>query len=63
MRSIVIALFAALVGLTVSCSAGSVSDLAPNDLGKTVSDGPGSGNGFDNPDYIFYDGEGGDDIE
>jgi hypothetical protein len=36
-----------------------VSDLSPTDHGKTVSDG----NGFDNPDYIFYDGEGGDDIE
>lgn len=62
MRSIYVVLFAALVGLTVSCSAGSVTDLSPADHGKVVSDGPDNG-GFDNPDYIFYDGEGGDDIE
>jgi len=60
MRSIFIALLTALIGMAVSCSAGSYTDLSPDNSGKFVSDDP---SGFDDPDYIFYDGEGGDDIE
>lgn len=60
MRTVYIALLTALVGLAVSCSAGTVTKLAPDNHGKVISTDPG----YDSPDYIFYDGEGaGDSLE
>lgn len=56
MRSIYIALLTVLVGITVSCSAGTATDLTLDPGDKVASD-----TGFDKPDYIFYDGEGGGD--
>lgn len=60
MRSVYIALLTVFVGLAVSCSAGTMAQVAPDSHAKVVSDGPG----YDSPDYIFYDGEGaGDSLE
>ena len=57
MRSLFVAILIAVLSFAASCSGGSMVDL-DQEQGKQVSNA-----GFDSPDYIFWDGEGDQEIE